>query len=90
MKRICQVFKSSRKEEMYLYVDKARGLEDVPDSLLERFGEALPVMTLLLVPGRKLARANIDEVLSRIEDQGFYLQMPPTPAELLRRERAGD
>jgi hypothetical protein len=86
MKLLCQVFKSSRKQEMYLYVDKARGLEDVPEVLMTQFGEPQAVMVLLLDPQRKLARADIVEVLADIAEKGFYLQMPPTPAQLLRRD----
>ena len=90
MKVLCQVFKSSRQQEMYLYVEKSRGMEDVPEDLLVRFGEPAPVMVLLLSPERKLARADVKEVLANIEKQGFYLQMPPTVPELLGRERGRD
>jgi uncharacterized protein YcgL (UPF0745 family) len=86
MKQLVEIFRSSRKEEMYLYVEKAKGLVDVPESLLKQFGEPERVMTLILEPGRKLARANAAEVLQKIEEAGFYLQMPPTAEELLRRE----
>ena len=71
---------------MYLYVEKSRGVEDVPAELLSRFGELIPVMLLPLSPERKLARADVNDVLACIEKQGFYLQMPPTMAELLARE----
>lgn len=90
MKRLVQIFRSTRKEEMYLYVDKANGLADVPESLLARFGEPAAVMSLMLGPDRKLARANAAEVLEQIEAQGFYLQMPPTAAELLSRDGSRD
>ena len=86
MKLLCQVFKSSRKQEMYLYVDKARGLVDVPEVLMTQFGEPQAVMILLLDSQRKLARADTAEVLADIDEKGFYLQMPPTAAELLRRD----
>lgn len=86
MKHLIEIFRSSRKEEMYLYVEKSTGLKDVPEVLMKQFGEAESVMTLLLEPSRKLARADAAEVLSGIEEQGYYLQMPPTAAELLRRE----
>ena len=88
MSRLCQIYKSSRKQEMYLYVDKARGLQDVPETLLGRFGEAVPVMLVLLTPQYRLARANAAEVLTSIAAQGFYLQMPPTSGELLARDGA--
>ncbi|MCB1678506.1 MAG: YcgL domain-containing protein [Halioglobus sp.] len=80
MTLLCQVFKSSRKSGMYLYVDHARGLSDVPPSLMQRFGAAEPVMTLLLDPQRKLARARATDVLAGIAEQGYYLQMPPPAA----------
>ncbi|MDN6323104.1 MAG: YcgL domain-containing protein, partial [Halomonas sp.] len=47
-KLICEVFKSSRKDEMYLYVDKRQGLANVPEALLETFGKPVPVFTMLL------------------------------------------
>lgn len=86
--RICQIFRSSRKPEMYLYVDKAEGLEQVPEALLAQFGEPQAVMVLALDASRKLARAQAADVLEKIASQGFFLQMPPTDAELLRREGA--
>lgn len=83
---MCQIYKSEKNHEMYLYVDKKQGLESVPDALLGRFGKPLTLMVLLLEPGKKLARANIDEVMSQILENGFYLQMPPTAAELYGRD----
>ena len=77
MKRICCIYKSSKKDEMYLYVDKREGLERVPDVLLESFGKPVEVMTLLIAAGKKLARVDADKVLEEIEGKGFYLQMPP-------------
>ena len=70
MSLVCQVFKSSRKEEMYLYVEKSRGPEDVPEDLLGRFGELIPVMVLHLTSARKLARADVATVITTIEKQG--------------------
>jgi uncharacterized protein YcgL (UPF0745 family) len=90
MKFICEIFRSSRKEEMYLYVDRERGIADVPEVLMKQFGEPESVMTLVLTPERKLARVDVTEVLAAIEQQGFFLQMPPTAAELLRRDGARD
>ena len=63
---------------MYLYVDKQQGLKDLPEPLLKTFGTPESVMTLLLSPDRKLARADAAAVLESIETQGFYLQMPPS------------
>ena len=86
MKLLCQVYASSRKDETYLYVEKSRGLEDVPAPLLAQFGEPRKCMVLLLTLDKKLARADTAEVLAQIAAQGFYLQMPPTYAQLLERD----
>ncbi|KXS34977.1 MAG: hypothetical protein AWU55_3119 [Halomonadaceae bacterium T82-2] len=84
MERIlCEILRSPRREEMYLYIDKRRGLEPVPETLLERFGTPEPVMTLLLDGKRKLARADAERVIEAIAEQGFYLQMPPAKDEYL-------
>ena len=88
MNIFCQIYKSSKNTEMYLYVEKSRGLQDVPEALMKRFGEPETLMTLMLDPGKKLARADINEVIRNIDQQGFYLQMPPTAAQLYRREGA--
>ncbi len=90
MKRLIEVFRSPRKAEMYLYVDKAAGYKELPDALLNQFGDPESVMTLVLTPERKLARADAAEVLQQFEAQGFFLQMPPTHDELLRRDGAGE
>ena len=93
MKRICSIYKSPRKREMYLYVDKREALARVPEALLSAFGVPQHAFDLLLTPERKLAREDIHKVLGNIEKQGFHLQMPPPeeeyiehlPDELLRR-----
>ena len=79
MKKICSIYRSPNEEGMYLYVDKKKGLEPVPSELLRRFGKPVLAMTLLLTPEKKLARVETKRVLEMIEEQGFYLQMPPRP-----------
>ncbi|MEP9316719.1 YcgL domain-containing protein [Pseudomonas sp. LABIM340] len=93
MKRICSIYKSPRKNEMYLYVDKREALSRVPEALLVAFGAPQHTFDLVLSPERQLAREDINVVLENIEKQGFHLQMPPAeeeyiehlPEELLRR-----
>ena len=51
----------------------------VPEALLARFGKPESAMVLMLEPSRKLARASASAVLDNIQEQGFYLQMPPLP-----------
>lgn len=77
MKIICSVYRSSRVEGMYLYVDKKDELARVPEDLLKSVGKPELAMTLALYPERKLARADVNNVLQAIAENGFYLQMPP-------------
>ena len=82
-KMLCEIFKSPLKDEMYLYVDKRHGLQDVPEALLERFGKPVSVMTMILTEDKVLARAEAGKVMAAIDDKGFYLQMPPAKEEYL-------
>ncbi|MET1078001.1 MAG: YcgL domain-containing protein [Pseudomonas sp.] len=93
MKRICSIYKSPRRNEMYLYVEKKNALKLVPETLLTAFGPPIHSFDLVLSPERALAREDIHQVLANLEKQGYHLQMPPAedeyiqhlPEELLRR-----
>ncbi|MCD8521594.1 MAG: YcgL domain-containing protein [Saccharospirillaceae bacterium] len=76
-KVLCDVYKTKKKDETYLYVSRKDALTRVPDALLEQFGKPELAMTMILTPEKKLARADIDKVLNALDEQGFYLQMPP-------------
>lgn len=81
--KICSVFKSSRKDETYLYVDKRDQLKRVPEPLLEMFGTALHVMDMPMTKKRELARVDTAKVLSEIDTKGYFLQMPPPKEDYL-------
>ncbi|WP_122584069.1 YcgL domain-containing protein [Pseudomonas viridiflava] len=93
MKRICSIYRSSKKNEMYLYVLKSDVLKRVPPELLAAFGTPYHAFDLVLSPERALAREDIHKVLENLDAQGYHLQMPPAedeyiehlPEELLRR-----
>ena len=78
MKIVCEIYKSKKQEELYLYVNKTEGLERVPEELLARINCSKPVMSLLLTAERTLSRADIKKVMAEIQDNGFYLQLPPS------------
>jgi uncharacterized protein len=77
------VYKSSRKEGMYIYVLATRELADVPESLLASFGKPVLVTRLQLTPERRLARCSGADVIEAVAGQGFYLQMPPGPVDYM-------
>jgi len=93
LKHICSIYRSPRKNEMYLYVLKSEALARVPEPLLQAFGKPQHAFDLVLTPERTLAREDIHKVLDNLDKQGYHLQMPPAedeyiehlPEELLRR-----
>lgn len=66
---------------MYLYIpygqDESAYLESLPETLCQLTGELTKIMELELIPERKLARANVLDVMTSLADKGYYLQMPP-------------
>lgn len=77
-KLLCEIYRCSKKEGMYLYVDKKNGLNKLPESLIKQVGKTELAMTIIITPDKKLARAKATDVLAAIKAQGFYLQMPPS------------
>ena len=80
---LCAIYRSAKKEGMFLYVPKRDVFEQVPQSLLEIFGKPQFVMLFNLNGEKQLKRAKNEEVLQALQTQGFYLQMPPPPENLL-------
>ena len=93
MKRICSIYKSPRKDGMYLYVLRADALKQVPENLLSAFGSPIHSFDMVLTPERALAREDILNVLENLDSQCYHMQMPPPeedyiehlPEELLSR-----
>ena len=83
----CSIFKSSKKDEMYLYIarseltknqtEAANPLEILPEAMRTAFGRATFVMDLELSESRKLARVNVLHVIDSIQNKGFFIQVPP-------------
>jgi uncharacterized protein YcgL (UPF0745 family) len=74
---LCEVFRSPRREGLYLYVKRDEGLQRVPESLLRNFGAPESALVFKLHAERPLARADAAEVLQALVDRGYFLQLPP-------------
>lgn len=79
---LCAIYKSAKKEGMYLYVAKRDQFDAVPSELMSVFGKPQFVMLFNLAGEKSLVRADNREVLAKIESDGFYLQLPPPPENL--------
>lgn len=73
----CWIYKGSRRDETYLYLAAAEDWSSVPEPLLAAMGQLQLVMNLNLTPDRPLAHANVHSVIAALEQQGYYLQLPP-------------
>ena len=72
------IYKSSRKDELYLYIEQKDDFSKVPQELYNSMGkEPIFVMQICLSPMKSLAREDIIKVIENIEKQGYHVQMPP-------------
>ncbi len=83
----CLVYRSSKKQETYLFMPIGAVYDDLPGELRAMFGEPLPVMKLDLEPDTRLAQAEAPRVIEALESDGYFLQLPPDTSveELLNR-----
>ena len=82
----CVVYKSSRKPDVYLYIQREGDFSQVPKSLLGLMGPPQLVISIDLTADSTLAQATVKEVLEQLRDRGFYLQLPPSGVELPARD----
>ena len=72
----CFIYKSLKKDYLYLFVNKQGDFSKVPDALLISLGKMEFVMELGLSPERKLAREDAGKVLKSLKEKGFFVQLP--------------
>ncbi|WP_305371748.1 YcgL domain-containing protein [Photobacterium leiognathi] len=84
---LCAIYKSLKKDNTYLYINKKDDFSDVPEALMTTFGKPQFVMVLKL-DGRKLALADVEKVKEALNTAGFYLQVPPPVTNLLDQYKA--
>jgi len=73
----CYIYRSRKKDEMYLYLRDKDDFSVVPAELMPYFLNPEFVFELELDPERTLARENVNQVMANLESQGFHLQLPP-------------
>ena len=60
------VFRSSKKNDTYVFVRRDQKWEDLPEGLRTIFGQPVHSMDLLLTPDKKLARTTGKQVLDEV------------------------
>lgn len=76
-------YKSLKKNELYIFIEKEKELEDLPDEMLVIFGKLEHVIDFELTPEKKLAREDATTVIESIKTKGYFIQMPPEEIEKL-------
>jgi uncharacterized protein YcgL (UPF0745 family) len=72
----CYVYRSPRKPGTYLSVAEKDSFCQLPQALVALFGAPEFALEFELTPARRLAVADAREVIARLQEQGYYLQMP--------------
>lgn len=73
----CDVYKTEKKENLYLYVPAEQGMSRVPEDLLSQFGEPEKALSFTLTEDKALAKEDPALVLKNLQEQGYHLQLPP-------------
>lgn len=85
---LCAVYKSRKKAETYLFVERREDFSRVPEALMTTFGRPELVLMTKLDPAKPLGLANVSKVMAALTTQGFYLQVPPPSENLLEQHKA--
>lgn len=80
----CVIYRSNKRDQTYLYVEKKDDFSRVPEELMQSFGQPQLAMILPLDGRKQLARADLDKVKQSLSEQGYYLQIPPPAEDLLK------
>ena len=84
---LCAIYKSAKKAQMYLFVKTRDDFSSVPEQLMTMFGTPTLVTLTNLATKTKLAFADLDKVKTNLNDDGYYLQMPPPQEDLLKQHK---
>ncbi len=85
---LCAVYKSIRKSQTYLFIEKRDDFEPIPEPLLVQFGPPQLVSMINVKPNSKLAMSDANAVIQAIQKNGYYLQLPPPPIDYLVEHKA--
>lgn len=80
----CVIYRSSKRDQTYLYVEKKDDFSRVPGALMKGFGQPQLVMILPLDGRKKLVNAELEKVKQALREQGYYLQLQP-PEDSLKQ-----
>jgi uncharacterized protein YcgL (UPF0745 family) len=84
---LCAIYKSAKKAQMYLFVKTRDDFSSVPKALMTVFGTPTLVTLTNLATKSKLAFADLEKVKVNLDEEGYYLQLPPPEEDLLKQHK---
>lgn len=92
----CDIYKFPKHSEMYVYIARPDYPNDtdeikdwlgvLPKDLRKSLGEAKFLMHLDLQETKKLARVDKEEVIKKLNSQGYFVQSPPSDVLLAQAQ----
>ncbi|MUG32252.1 MULTISPECIES: YcgL domain-containing protein [Psychrobacter] len=92
----CDIYKFPKRSEMYVYIARPDYPNDtdeikdwlgvLPKDLRQSLGEPKFLMHLDLAETKKLARVNKDDVIEKLQSQGYFVQTPPSDVLLAQAQ----
>ena len=79
----CFVYRSEKKQGMFLYLREKDDFSCVPESLIKLLGETTYSFEFDLNQDKKMVKVEAKEVMKTMDENGYFLQMPPPKSELL-------
>ena len=70
------MYRSAKKTDTYLYLLEQDNISVLPNDLRNLLGKIEYTLELNLAKTRKLANAEVDQVISSLRTRGYYLQLP--------------
>jgi len=87
------VYKSKKKSNRFLFIEKRDDFTKVPEPLMAMFGQPKDGMLINLAKRAMLGTADLETVKAALTEKGYYLQIPPPQENLLsqlRKENGAD
>ncbi len=82
----CYIYRSTRKQGLYIYLDKIDDFSALPAALLKQTGKLELALELALTPDKKLHCEDAARVINNLSNQGYHVQMPQSVESLLKLE----
>ncbi len=73
---ICEIYRSDTKTGLYIYLEKDKKIDELPDELIKLLGKHTKVMELDINSHQKLANEDIEKVKINLLERGYHVQLP--------------